>query len=154
MWSGWWENMTWPTKRQRRRQRQWQRQWQIHLENMYVQIQGKEYGGQPAQEKVMKEGHKSKESQLIFQSVMVHMVSPEQCWPPYPSPAGALRSNPWPASPVIIWSPIYLQTPSKSNLWDFWPLRHLIRVMRKHDLTNKKTTTKTNTKYKDNDKYI
>ena len=33
IWSGWWENMTWPTKRQRRRQRQWQRQWQIHLEN-------------------------------------------------------------------------------------------------------------------------
>ena len=27
-------------------------------------------------------------------------------------------------------------------------LRHLIRVMRKHDLTNKKTTTKTNTKTK------
>ena len=27
-----------------------------------------------------------------------------------------------------------------------WPLRHLIRVMRKHDLTNKKTTTKTKTK--------
>ena len=26
-----------------------------------------------------------------------------------------------------------------------WPLRHLIRVMRKHDPTNKRTTTKTNT---------
>ena len=32
-----------------------------------------------------------------------------------------------------------------STRWDFWPLRHLIRVMRKHDLTNKKTTTKTKT---------
>ena len=31
------------------------------------------------------------------------------------------------------------------DLWDFWPLRHLIRAMRKHDLTNKKTTTKTKT---------
>ena len=86
----------------------------------------------------------------LLQSVMVPMVSPEQCWSPCPSPAGALRSNPWPASPVIIWSPIYLQTPSKSNLLDFWPLRHLIRVMRKHGLTNKKT----NSKDKDNDKYI
>ena len=37
------------------------------------------------------------------------------------------------------------RTPSPSNLWDFWPLRHLIRAMRKHDLTNKKTTTKTKT---------
>ena len=46
------------------------------------------------------------------------------------------------------------KTPSKSDLWDFWPLKHFIRVMRKHDLTNKKTTTKTNTKDKDNDKYI
>ena len=35
IWSGWWENMTWPTKRQRRRQRQWQRKWQIHLENTF-----------------------------------------------------------------------------------------------------------------------
>ena len=32
-WSEWWENMTWPTKRQR--QRQIQRQWQIHLENIF-----------------------------------------------------------------------------------------------------------------------
>ena len=39
----------------------------------------------------------------------------------------------------------FWRTPSKSNIWDFWPLRHLIRAMRKHDLTNKKTTTKTNT---------
>ena len=31
IWSEWWENMTWPTKRQQERQRQ--RQWQIHLEN-------------------------------------------------------------------------------------------------------------------------
>ena len=33
IWSEWWENMTWPTKRQR--QRQIQRQWQIHLENTF-----------------------------------------------------------------------------------------------------------------------
>ena len=30
----------------------------------------------------------------------------------------------------------------------FWPFRHLIRVMKKHDLTNKKTMTKTKTKTK------
>ena len=35
--------------------------------------------------------------------------------------------------------------PSKSDLWDFWPFRHLIRVARKQDLANKKTTTKTMT---------
>ena len=33
---------------------------------------------------------------------------------------------------------LHLENTSKGNLWDFWPLRHLIRVMRKHDLTNKK----------------
>ena len=37
------------------------------------------------------------------------------------------------------------RTTSKSNLWDFWPLIYLIRVMRKHDLTNKKKTTNTKT---------
>ena len=36
-----------------------------------------------------------------------------------------------------------LGTPSKSDLGDFWPLRHLIRGMRKHDMANKKTKTKT-----------
>ena len=35
------------------------------------------------------------------------------------------------------------RTPSKSDSRDLWPLRHLIRVMRGHDLTNKKTMTKT-----------
>ena len=31
-----------------------------------------------------------------------------------------------------------MRTPSKSDLWDFGPMRHLIRVMRKDDLINKK----------------
>ena len=35
-----------------------------------------------------------------------------------------------------------------SNPRDLWPLRHLIRVMRRHDPTKKKTMTKTNTKTK------
>ena len=39
-----------------------------------------------------------------------------------------------------------LRTPPKSNPRDLWPLRHLIRVMRRHDLTKKKTKTKTKTK--------
>ena len=37
------------------------------------------------------------------------------------------------------------RAPSKSNPRDLWPLRHLIRVMRRHDLTKKKTMTKANT---------
>ena len=36
----------------------------------------------------------------------------------------------------------------KSNLWDPWPLRHLIRMMRKYDLTKKGHDKY---KYKDND---
>ena len=36
-------------------------------------------------------------------------------------------------------------TPSISDPRDFWPLRHLIRVIRRHELTNKKTLPKTKT---------
>ena len=35
---------------------------------------------------------------------------------------------------------------TKSDPRDLWPLRHLIRVMRRHDLSNKKTMTMTMTK--------
>ena len=41
------------------------------------------------------------------------------------------------------------RTPSKSDLWDFWPLRYVIRVLRKHDMTNKN-----NDKDNDDDKNI
>ena len=37
---------------------------------------------------------------------------------------------------------------SKSNPRDLWPLGHLIRVTRRHDLTKKKTMIKTNSKTK------
>ena len=37
------------------------------------------------------------------------------------------------------------RAPSKSDPRHLWPLIHLIRVMRRHDLTEKKTMTKTNT---------
>ena len=41
----------------------------------------------------------------------------------------------------------YIQrTPSTSDPRDLWPLRHLIRVMRGHDLINKNTMIKTNVK--------
>ena len=40
----------------------------------------------------------------------------------------------------------YVKIRSKGDLLYFSPLRHLIRVMRKHDLANKKTGTKTKTK--------
>ena len=43
---------------------------------------------------------------------------------------------------------IHLGAPSKSDPRDLWPLEHLIRVMRGHDLTNKNTMTKTSTKTK------
>ena len=38
-----------------------------------------------------------------------------------------------------------IQTPSKSDPRALWPFRHLIRVMRGHGATNKKTITKTKT---------
>ena len=38
------------------------------------------------------------------------------------------------------------RAPSKSDPRDLLPLRHLIRVRRRQDLTNKKIMTKTNTK--------
>ena len=41
-------------------------------------------------------------------------------------------------------------TTLQSDPRDLWPLGHLIRVMRRHDLTQKKTVTKTNTKTKTN----
>ena len=37
------------------------------------------------------------------------------------------------------------KTPSKSKLGDLRPLKHWTRVMRRYDLTNKKTMTKTMT---------
>ena len=39
-------------------------------------------------------------------------------------------------------------TTLKSNLWDLWPLRHLLRLMRKDDHDQKNTKSKTNTKKK------
>ena len=36
-----------------------------------------------------------------------------------------------------------LRTPPKSNLRDLLPLRHLFRVMRRHDMTKKLTKTNT-----------
>ena len=45
-----------------------------------------------------------------------------------------------------------LRTPPKSNPRDLWPLRHLFRVMRRHDMTKK--IDKDKYKYKDNDKDI
>ena len=50
-----------------------------------------------------------------------------------------------------------LRTPSKSDPRDLWPLRHLIRVMRWHDLTKKdndKDKDKDKDKDNDKDKYI
>ena len=43
----------------------------------------------------------------------------------------------------------YVQrAPSRNDPRDLWPLRHLIRVVRRHDLTKKIIMTKTNTKTK------
>jgi len=44
----------------------------------------------------------------------------------------------------------FWKTQWQSDPRGLWPLRHLIRVMRGHDLTNKKTITKTKTKTKTN----
>ena len=51
--------------------------------------------------------------------------------------------------------PIHLENTSKSDPSDLWPLRHLIRMMRRHDQT-KKDNDKDKYKYMDNytDKYI
>ena len=43
-----------------------------------------------------------------------------------------------------------LRAPSKSNPRDLWPLRHLIRVTKRQDLTKKTTMTKTKKKKKTN----
>ena len=55
-------------------------------------------------------------------------------------------SIPTPCTSLITRSFYFLT--SKSDPRDLWPLRHMIRVMMRHDLTNKKTMTKTNTKTK------
>ena len=55
------------------------------------------------------------------------------------------RNETWPDQQKDKDKEIY-RTPSKSDPRDLWPLRHLIRMMRGHDLTDKKTKTKTNTK--------
>ena len=50
----------------------------------------------------------------------------------------AVQTRVWDSSiptPVTHWETFYFLT-LKSNPRDLWPLRHLIRVMRKHDLTN------------------
>ena len=39
-----------------------------------------------------------------------------------------------------------LRTPSKSHPRELWPLRHLFRVIRRHDMTKKLTKTNTKTK--------
>ena len=48
------------------------------------------------------------------------------------------------------WAPLTIRvtTTLQSDPRNLWPLRHLIRVIMRHDLTNKKTMTKTNTKTK------
>jgi len=44
-----------------------------------------------------------------------------------------------------------LRTPPKSNPRDLWPLRHLFRVMRRHDMTKKIDKDKYKDKYNDKD---
>ena len=44
-----------------------------------------------------------------------------------------------------------LRTPPKSNPRDLWPLRHLFRVMRRHDMTKKIDKDKYKDKDNDND---
>ena len=45
-----------------------------------------------------------------------------------------------------------LRTPPKSNPRDLWPLKHLFRVMRRHDMTKKNYKDKYKDKDKDKDK--
>jgi len=54
--------------------------------------------------------------------------------------------NGWPCL-SLAWAPLTIRvfTTLQSDPRDLWPLRHLIRVMKGHDLTNKKTMTNTNT---------
>ena len=55
--------------------------------------------------------------------------------------------NRWPCHSVTHWWYFYFWD-TKSDPRDLWPLRHWIRVRRGHDLTQKKTMTKTDTKTK------
>ena len=100
IWSERWENMTWPTKRQR--QIQIKRQWQIHLENTF------------------------KERSLRLFTLETFDQSDEETRPDQQKDNDKDNDK-------YIW-----RTPTKSDLWYLWPLRHLLRVVRKHDVTNNK----------------
>ena len=52
----------------------------------------------------------------------------------------------WPKKRTMTMTNIFRENLQRVFFLDFWPLRHLLRVARKHDLTNNKD--------KDNDKYI
>ena len=80
----------------------------------------------------------------------VHLISgfhqrPDEClgnlvqWTrlssPYPPFLAQQQLNRWPCHSLTHWQYFYFWH-SKSDPIDLWPLRHLITVMRKHDLTN------------------
>ena len=122
------DEKTWPDQQKDNDEDKYkrQRQWQIHLENTF------------------------KEQSLILLTFETFDQGDEKTWPDQQKDNDEDKHNDNDKD-----NDKYIKrAPSKSNIWDFWTLRHLSRVMRKHDLTNKKTTTKTNTKDKDNDKYI
>ena len=56
--------------------------------------------------------------------------------------------NRWPCHSLTHSVRDLLKTQQQNDPRDLWSLRNLIRVIRTHDLTNKKTMTKTNTKTK------
>ena len=109
IWSEWWGDMTWPKKRQWQRQRQRQGQWQrqIHLENTFKE--------QPQRLVTLETFDQSDEGTWLDQQKGKDKDKDKD----NDKDKDILRTRP------------------KSHPRDLWPLRHLFRVMRRHDLTKK-----------------
>ena len=121
--------MTWPTKRQ------WQRQIQIQRQRQWrrqIQTQ-RQWQGQIHLENTFRERPKILVTFLTFDQ------SDEGTWPDQHKDNDKDKDNDK--------NKYILRTPSDSDPRDLWPLRHLIRVMRGHDLTKKKCDIWDNTGY-------
>ena len=117
IWSEWWGDMTQPTKRQWERQIQTQRQWQrkIHWESTF----------------------RERPKRLVTYETFDQ--SDEKTWPDptKDNDKHKHKDNDNDKDKYI------RRAPWKSDPRDLWPLGYLIRVMRRIDLTKKKTNTNT-----------
>ena len=155
LWENWserWEDMTWPTEKQWQRQWQWQWQRQRHLENALKEwsyrLMTFETFDQRDEETWPDQQNRQWQRQIQWQrqrqrQLPIHLEntlkerpqrlvtfetfdqSDEETWPDQ-------KKDKYNEKVKYIW-----KTPSKSYPIHLWPLRHLIRVTRTHDLTEK-----------------